>query len=45
MADSVIARCTSCGSAPEVAGLDARDGRGRVGYLRVDGDYGLVQPS
>jgi Sigma 54 modulation/S30EA ribosomal protein C terminus len=24
--------------------LDARDGRGRVLYLRVDGDYGLVQP-
>jgi hypothetical protein len=23
--------------------LDARDGRGRVLYLRVDGDYGLVQ--
>jgi hypothetical protein len=24
--------------------LDAGDGRGRVLYLRVDGDYGLVQP-
>jgi hypothetical protein len=25
--------------------VDAEDGRGRVLYLRHDGDYGLVQPS
>ncbi len=25
--------------------VDAGDGRGRVLYLRHDGDYGLVQPS